>query len=471
MKLCNLRFLLILCALIFPQISFSAEKPENEIEDEFTIKDTLLYGIESEIQGFAKEQKNELSEEHMNILYERYLSSVLIQTKIELVRYFTKCEKLPDNIKNYIFEEAINEDTNKELRLIEFSFLAKHGNQDSINYLIEQLAENDIITQQNAATALAKAPNDPTAGLILEYLKSTDSTIINDTTDDSEDFDEEYDESEQVELSDDIKTILLRAFGEWKYQPATDYLKQLIESEISGKFVKMYAMSSLAQIGDLSSVELMREKLGDEEVKVREFAAASLASFENSAVLPIYMDMLRHNDAKIRVYACQGIAKNKDTTKIDLLIYKFQKDPDASVKNEALWTLLSMGNAGISKLKDTLGEKKLPPTTLSSIATGTIKNPSAENAAFLKELYEGTDKAGKKAIERIVYRTESHFLDPILELLLQSDDPETRLAAAGTLKKIPNTTLINKLKDMKENDSNAAVKRTAAKTLDIIGIQ
>ena len=101
MKLCNLRFLLILCVLIFPQISFSAEKPENEIEDEFTIKDTLLYGIESEIQGFAKEQKNELSEEHMNILYERYLSSVLIQTKIELVRYFTKCEKLPDNIKNY----------------------------------------------------------------------------------------------------------------------------------------------------------------------------------------------------------------------------------------------------------------------------------------------------------------------------------------------------------------------------------
>ena len=31
MKLCNLRFLLILCVLIFPQISFSAEKPENEI--------------------------------------------------------------------------------------------------------------------------------------------------------------------------------------------------------------------------------------------------------------------------------------------------------------------------------------------------------------------------------------------------------------------------------------------------------
>jgi HEAT repeat protein len=230
-------------------------------------------------------------------------------------------------------------------------------------------------------------------------------------------------------------------------------------------------MSSLAQIGDLSAVELMREKLGDEEVKVREFAAASLATFENAAVLPIYMDMLRHNDAKIRVYACQGIAKNKDTTKIDLLIYKFQKDPEASVKNEALWTLLSMGSAGVTKLKETFGEKKLPPTTLSSIATGTVKTPSTENVALLKELYENTDKAGKKAIERIVLRTDSQLLDPILELLLQSEDAEMRLAAAGTLKKIPNTTLINKLKDMKENDSNAAVKRTAAKTLDIIGIQ
>ena len=246
MKLCNLRVLfLLLCTLFFPQFIFAAEKPEDEIEEDFTIKDTLLYGIESEIQGFVKEQKAELSDEHMNILYERYLSSVLLQTKMELVRYFTQCEKLPENIKTYIAEEAINEDTNKELRLTEFAFLAKHGNQDSINYLIEQLSENDIITQQNAAVALSKAKDEPTAGLVLEYLKSTDSTITDDVTDDSEDFeDEEYSDNDSIELSDDIKTILLRAFGEWKYQPATDYLKQLLESDISGKFVKMYAMSA-----------------------------------------------------------------------------------------------------------------------------------------------------------------------------------------------------------------------------------
>lgn len=459
---------LLMFSLIFPHLMFAAEKPEEDNEKEFTIKDTLLYGIESEIQSFIKEQKTELPEEYMNILYERYLSSVLMQTKTELVRYFTRCENLPDNIKTYITTEATNEDTDKELRMTEFSFLAKHGNQDSVNYLIEQLSKNDIITQQNAAVALAKAPDNPTAGLVLDYLKSTDSSIISDNTDDTDDF---YDDEENVELSDDIKTILLKALGEWKYQPATDYLKQLLESDISGKFVKMYAMSSLAQIGDLSAIELMREKLSDEDVKVREYAGAALASFENAAVLPIYTDMLRHNDAKIRVYACQGIAKNKDTSKIDLLLYKFKKDPDTSVKNEALWTLLSMGNTGITPLKEALGKKKLSPATLSSIAVGTVKNPSAENVAFLKDLYENTDKTGKKTIEQIVYRTDSNLLDPILELLLQSDNAETRLAAAGTLKKIPNTTLVNKLKDLKENDSSAAVKRTAANTLNIIGIQ
>lgn len=454
--------------LFFPQLIVAAEKPEEENEKEFTVRDTLLYGIESEIQSFIKEQKTELSEEYMNILYERYLSSVLMQTKIELVRYFTRCENLPDSIKTYIADEATNEDTDKELRMIEFPFLAKHGSQDSVNYLIEQLSKNDIITQQNAAIALAKATDNPTAGLVLEYLKSTDSSIINDSTDDTEDL---SDNDENIELSDDIKTILLKALGEWKYQPATSYLKQLLESEVSGKFVKMYAMSSLAQIGDLSAVELIREKLGDEDVKVREYAGAALASFENTAVLPIYTDMLRHNDAKIRVYACQGIAKNKDVSKIDLLLYKFKKDPETSVKNEALWTLLSMGNTGITQLKETLGKKKLSPATLSSIAVGTVKNPSVENVAFLKELYEDTDKTGKKTIEQIVYRTDSNLLDPILEILLMSDNPETRLAAAGTLKKIPNTTLVNKLKELKENDSSAAVKRTAANTLNIIGIQ
>lgn len=466
MKHCNLYIVfLLMFGLMYSQLIYAAEKNEDDNEKEFTVKDILLYGIENEIQSFVKEQKSELSEEYMNILYERYVSSVLMQTKIELVRYFTRCENLSDNIKTYIISEATNEDTNKELRLIEFSFLAKHGGQNSMNYLIEQLSKEDIITQQSAASALAKATGNPTAELVLNYLKSTDSSIIDDTTDDvSED-------DENIELSDDIKTILLKALGEWKYQPAIDYLKQLLESDISGKFVKMYAMSSLAQIGDLSAVELIREKLGDEDVKVREYAAASLATFENTAVLPIYTDMLRHNDAKIRVYACQGIAKNKDTGKIDLLLYKFKKDPDASVKNEALWTLLSMGNTGINPLKEALGKKKLPSTTLSTVAAGTVKNPSVENVAFLKELYENADKAGQKAIEKVVYRAESNLLDPIFELLLKSDNAETRLAAAGTLKKIPDTTLVNKLKDLKENDSSAAVKRTAANTLDIIGIQ
>lgn len=469
MKRYNLYILsLLICSLIFPQLISAAEKTEDDNETEFTVKETLLYGIESEIQNFIKEQKAELSEEYMNILYERFISSVLMQTKIELVRYFTNCENLADNIKTYITSEATNENTNKELRMIEFSFLAKHGGQDSINYLIKQLSKDDIITQQNAASALAKATDNSAAKLVLDYLKSTDSNIINDTTDDTDTISED---DENIELSDDIKTILLKALGEWKYQPATDYLKQLLESDISGKFVKMYAISSLAQIGDLSAVELMREKLGDEDVKVREYAAAALATFENTAVLSIYMDMLRHNDAKIRVYACQGIAKNKDTSKIDLLLYKFKKDPDASVKNEALWTLLSMGNTGINPLKEALGKKKLSPATLSSIAVGTVKIPSAENVSFLKELYENTDKTGKKAIEKIVYRTQSNLLDPILELLLKSDDAETRLAAAGTLKKIPDTTLVNRLKDLKENDSSAAVKRTAANTLNIIGIQ
>lgn len=469
MKRYNLYILsLLIYSLIFPQLISAVEKTKDDNETEFTVKETLLYGIESEIQNFIKEQKAELSEEYMNILYERFISSVLMQTKIELVRYFTNCENLADNIKTYITSEATNESTNKELRMIEFSFLAKHGGQNSINYLIKQLSKDDIITQQNAASALAKATDNSAAKLVLDYLKSTDSNIINDTTDDTDTISED---DENIELSDDIKTILLKALGEWKYQPATDYLKQLLESDISGKFVKMYAISSLAQIGDLSAVELMREKLGDEDVKVREYAAAALATFENTAVLSIYMDMLRHNDAKIRVYACQGIAKNKDTSKIDLLLYKFKKDPDASVKNEALWTLLSMGNTGINPLKEALGKKKLSPATLSSIAVGTVKTPSAENVSFLKELYENTDKTGKKAIEKIVYRTQSNLLDPILELLLKSDDAETRLAAAGTLKKIPDTTLVNRLKDLKENDSSAAVKRTAANTLNIIGIQ
>lgn len=469
MKRYNLYILsLLIYSLIFPQLISAVEKTKDDNETEFTVKETLLYGIESEIQNFIKEQKAELSEEYMNILYERFISSVLMQTKIELVRYFTNCENLADNIKTYITSEATNESTNKELRMIEFSFLAKHGGQNSINYLIKQLSKDDIITQQNAASALAKATDNSAAKLVLDYLKSTDSNIINDTTDDTDTISED---DENIELSDDIKTILLKALGEWKYQPATDYLKQLLESDISRKFVKMYAISSLAQIGDLSAVELMREKLGDEDVKVREYAAAALATFENTAVLSIYMDMLRHNDAKIRVYACQGIAKNKDTSKIDLLLYKFKKDPDASVKNEALWTLLSMGNTGINPLKEALGKKKLSPATLSSIAVGTVKTPSAENVSFLKELYENTDKTGKKAIEKIVYRTQSNLLDPILELLLKSDDAETRLAAAGTLKKIPDTTLVNRLKDLKENDSSAAVKRTAANTLNIIGIQ
>ena len=67
--------------------------------------------------------------------------------------------------------------------------------------------------------------------------------------------------------------------------------------------------------------------------------------------------MLIHNDADIRNYALQGLIHNEDCSLLTIVEYRFLKDPEQKVKNQALKTLVLLGDDGIKRLQEVMKSK------------------------------------------------------------------------------------------------------------------
>lgn len=453
----------LILLLLFTLFSIFCDETTDSFQgDEVTLEETLLYGIESEIQNFIKAFQQPLSDQYMRLLFSRYQTAALEETKKSIIQYFQRCESIPEYILKQTLEDASSDFTPKTLRRNAFSVLSKHGKEKEHRFLIEKLDDSDRVIQTGAASALSKVTDIAIAPLLLERLEKAEES--NDPSFESADSEIQ----EDFYLPTEIKNNLILSLGEMKYQPAVPYLKKILETEENDPFSQMYAMYSLAKIGDLSSITEIQKKLSSNDARIREYAASSLSSYRDSSVIPICAEMLKHNDTKVRLYGCRGLVNNNDTSQLNLLLYKFRKDPEGTVRNEALRSLLSLGAPGVAAVKKEMEKKKLYPALLATVSEGVAASPNSENVAYLLELYQKTDKKGKEAIAKNIVKSTSHLVDPLLAELLQSDDYLLRMGATNALLNIKETSLHPKVKELSEKDSVPTVRRNAQRVLNIL---
>ncbi len=441
-----------------------AKSDDAKVEEEMdaSTRDIIIYGIETEIQNLVKTLDKPLTEEYMLLLLDRFFTSSFNDTKTELAKYFTRCDTIPTPCIERLYPLTIDDFTDKPVRVALYPMFAKHGTEEHLTFLIEKLDDSDRLIQSTIASNFSKSKTpEIVSRLILARLELSENKLS--TEDDSVEV--------SKELSQDTKNTLILALGKMNYQPATTYLKGVLASDESVEFTQMYAMHVLGQLGDITAIEAMRGKLGSSEVRVREYAASALSTLKDPSLVQIYSDMLKHNDVKVRTYACKGIVANNATGLLDILIYKLNRDPDVTVKNEATKAILAIGADAVARLEEELAKKRMIPGLLAVLTDGVVEHPSAENVAYVVKLYEKADKPGKEAVARSVVKSKSNITDPILELLFKSDNYMTRMGATNALLTIENPTLVEKVRELSEKDPVVAVKKNAKRVLDRLELQ
>lgn len=414
--------------------------------------DILNFGIEEEVVGLLKDLPRNLNDNFYRLLQERFEGAELVNTKVELAKFFWTCDTIPPGLLEALYETALDEDSEKTLKTATFPALAKHGASREHLFLLSQLDSEDSIILQKASNVIGRVEDKSIAGPLVERLKLSDTS------------DDRY-------LSDEIKGNLILALGEIGDPGSAPYLREVIADSANDKFVIMYGMHSLAKLKDLSSIDAIRENLKDEDVKIQEYAAYALSSFESPEVSPILRKMLLHNNARVRIYACQGIMLNGDTEAVSVLQYKFGKDPDNNVRYEAIKTLITLGDPGLKAARELERQKKFSMFALAAVAEAVKEKPDLMNVSYLIELYRGTDKKGKETIARVIVRSKSNMVDPIIKVLLQSEDYLIRIGALKAVQSIENSTLWPEVKSIADSDPVKTVRKSAKKYLELKQVQ
>lgn len=408
----------------------------------------LEYGIEDEIVSFVKILGSKPRNDLYPLLLNRYKEFLLNNTKNSMIDFFSSCENLPQNIVDYLYEEALTEPLDIQFYTSLLTFLGKKGQLREGLFLIEKLDSENKMISLSSADALSKMTNKELIEPLLNRLKLSD-------------------ESDDKYLSDDIKSKIILSFGEMNAAGTVDYLKNKVEDVTTNKFIIMYSMVSLAKIHDLGSLKIIEKKLGHTEVKIQEYAAYALSLYKTGEIIPILKNMLKHNNENIRIYACQGVVLNKTYDANKILLYKYKNDPSSTVKKEALKSLIALGDAGIRLLKDYTGQKKITPADLFVISEMTAKEPNDSNVQYLEELYDKADDNEKETITRGLTNCKYKKLDSLLKKILYSENYLLRLGALKIIFNIKDSSLWTEIENISKNDKTDIVKNSAKKYLEL----
>lgn len=412
------------------------------------LKNSLEYGIDNEVITLLKEVGDTLKEEFYPKVLERYKNANLLQTKIEFVNFFGKLRNNPQFVIDTLYNDASNDYIEKQLNIALINTLSKIGGEREAKLIIEMLDNEDNVIKITAADAISKMKIKGVTSLILNRLKLAE-------------------ESPEKYLVSDIKSKLMLYFGEVQDKEAEEYLRKVTSDKNNDKFVIMCAMVSLARIQDTYALDIIEKNLESSEVKIQEYAAYSLSLFETPLVIPKLKKMALSNNEQVRIYACEGLARNKSPESINLLSYKFRKDPSNKVKKAALTTLLQYGEIGIKEIKDFYNNIKITDAILSEITSIVSQYPDEKNVNYLVELYNSANDNSKEVIAKNIGFPKSNKIDPIIKLMLESSNFLIRMGGIKALTLIKDTTLWHLIIDISKNDKVEVVRKYAQKLLDL----
>jgi len=175
--------------------------------------------------------------------------------------------------------------------------------------------------------------------------------------------DDTYGESLMTALNDDsaeIVTAATQALGLIQYTPAVAQLSVMATSSEFQPVVRLASAISLGQIGDESSLPILKNLLNDEEANIRWDAAIALAKMGNnsgSSIINSLLDRSYYKNFKeidswetekaILVAIQVSSQLGGEQFKLNLLTLA-KEDPNMEIRNAALKTLESVYNMELS---------------------------------------------------------------------------------------------------------------------------
>lgn len=312
-KLTALCLMLLFC---FTMI-FAATEEKDEIAELQKRRDTLTYGLESEITGLIdtliKEEDSTLSDE----IYKVFETAKNTNIKDKIILYY-KTNKDP-RLSQWAIEvlaDPFDEEKSTINQLINYCGALKI--KAAAPYLTDMLENEQEDYFDAALSALGECGGPDEAVFLADFLE-------NDI------------------LSTARKQNLMKALGTIHAVETWDKLVEIIEDDDQNTYVRMYAAEAIGVMEKQDSIPVLIRLFQNNDSNLRTYAIKGLSYFNTSEVEQMMIEALRDNYYKVRQEAAKACGKWKFRNSIQSLIYRAKNDSENTVKWECYASLGLLG--------------------------------------------------------------------------------------------------------------------------------
>ncbi len=412
-------------------------------------RETLLYGIDSEVLDVVKQLKlsadPSFSEELGRVLAEDR-GAELRKAVLELFAETRVRDGAPAALA--ILREW--QDQPSDLVIASVRYATAAGIEGRTALLAPLLEAPQASLVSSAVDALGKTADPAAAELLLERLADPDT-------------------------GGQGRGEVIAALGDLGDPRAVEPLLAIARSRDEDKPRRMYAADALGKIGDARAVPVLRAMFAEKDALLKAHAAAAMSRLSPGEAFPLLLEGLKDENWRVRVECARGLARPLAGAQADeafpVLSYKARLDPVQQVRIEAVKAMAATGGgkagaflAGLFRdRKNPLGVRE---ESLAAVLRGDPALVLEPVRAVVAEEWSAADQRTLEMTARVVSVSGSGAMREPLVRFLDSPNPIVRIYGVRGVAAAGLRDLRDRIRQLSEKDGHPAVQREAARALE-----
>ncbi len=416
-------------------------------------EEILLFGIDSEV-GSVLDQIAQSGEEGLDdLIVERFLTSRSERLRVSIVEHFSAREST--SLHEAVGELLLDDEAmlGDELMRVSTTYLSQVVEDHSSLLLAryEQIAERgSLLASTTAIDAIGRNGSGAAVELLLDLFTRLRGT--------------------------DQRAAVLRALGRTGSDEALPLLSLIAADEFEESALRHYATEGLGRIGSPESVPLLTSLLGSSDSLLRAYATLALGFYDEEETGDLLEQALRDSFWRVRVAALQALGEQQHGAAVRAIDYVARRDPERAVRQAAIRSLGSIGNAeSTMRLRDLARNDRLgEPERILAIEQLT-RAGAFENRDVLEELMAAEwAREGSRILDAIGRLLSDHAdarLDDLYGRLMGHPNYLIRIYGMRAVGNAGVELRIDELKQIARENPAGIVRRTALASLSSMGIE
>ena len=425
----------------------AAEKDENA-ESEGKFRDTIKYGLPSEINELLDDLLKNEDPRFTNEIYDLFQVSKNPQIKEKVLRYFTKLED--PCLEDYAVEILIDPyDTKNEIVKAVFQYVSKVKTVEAIEPVVELIKSENEDYFNDAISTIGEIGSEKEAVFLVEFLDRDD-------------------------LSDAQRQTLMRTCGKMHAIETWDKIVEILENEDEDSFVRSYAAEAIGLMKKEESVPILVEHFASTDPNLRQYVIKGLINFpdivEAKATL---LQGIRDEHWKVRQESIRAVKELKLQEAVPYLTYRVEKESEKVIQNESYSAIAALNSSeGNEFLINQITNKKVSDAKKQKVVEVLLKEGFAGEKEILelaKEVVEDDRrKSLRYAIGKELAKNPKDSYQEICLMYLNSKDSTTQNLGLDMYKNKKFAAAEPKMQEIaKDKKANSTVKSRIKKMLNI----